>query len=155
MLFRSQLKTHLAECGIKFSIVKHFTGAPVQGVIKKNSDGTLNLIMTTRQKYADIFWFTFFHEIGHIINGDFEDKLIDYDFAEGESEDRVNEFAANTLINPEEYESYVIKNDYSLSSIRQFCSKQDIPTYVLVGRLHKEKYIEYSQYSKEKIRYEW
>ena len=77
---QTQLKKYLAECGIKFSIVKHFKGAPVQGVIKKNDDGTLSLLMTTRRKYADIFWFTLFHEIGHIINGDIEDKLIDYDF---------------------------------------------------------------------------
>ena len=28
--------------------------------------------MTTRRKFADEFWFTLFHEIGHILNGDFE-----------------------------------------------------------------------------------
>ncbi len=151
---QAQLKTHLSECGIKFSIVKYFTGAPVQGVIKKNDDGTLNLIMTIRQKYADIFWFTFFHEIGHIINGDFEDKLIDYEFAKGEKEDRANEFAANTLINPVEYERYVNKGVFSLHSIRQFCNAQDVPTYILIGRLQKENHIKYNQYSNEKIRYE-
>ena len=94
---QSRLKTYLAECGIKFSIVKNFRGAPVQGVIKKNDDSTLNLLMTTRRKFADMFWFTFFHEIGHIINGDIEDKLVDYDFAKGEAEDKADEFTANTL----------------------------------------------------------
>lgn len=102
-----RLKSCLAECGIKFSIVKHFRGAPVQGVIKKSNDGTLSLLMTTRRKFADIFWFTLFHEIGHIINGDIEDKLIDYDFAKSEAEDKADEFAANTLIDAAEYESFV------------------------------------------------
>ncbi len=149
-----RLKDYLAECGIKFSIVKHFRGAPVQGVIKKNDDGTLNLLMTTRRKFADIFWFTFFHEIGHIINGDIEDKLIDYEFAKGEIEDRADKFAANTLIDPTEYDNFVRKEDFSLPSIRKFCATQGIPTYILIGRLQRDKHLKYHQYSTEKIKYE-
>lgn len=151
---QSRLKSYLAECGIRFSIVKHFTGAPVQGFIKKNDDETLNLLMTIRQKFADIFWFTFFHEVGHIINGDIEYKLIDYDFAQGEAEDRANGFAASTLIDADEYEDFINKGDFSLSSIKEFCKKQNIPTFILIGRLQKEGFISYSQYAGEKVKYE-
>ena len=59
-IIQLKLKEVFAECGIKFAIVKHFTGAPVQGVIKRNHDATLTLIMTVRRKFADVFWFTFF-----------------------------------------------------------------------------------------------
>lgn len=151
---QSQLKTYLAECGIRFSIVRNFRGAPVQGIIKKNDDGTLNLLLTTRQKFADIFWFTFFHEIGHIINRDIEDRLIDYDSAKGEAEDRADKFAANTLIDADEYVDFVNKGDFSIVSIKQFCTNQDIPAYILIGRLQKEKHIRYTQFSSEKVRYE-
>jgi HTH-type transcriptional regulator/antitoxin HigA len=151
---QTRLKTYLAECGIKFSIVKHFRGAPVQGVIKKNDDGTLSLLMTIRRKFADIFWFTIFHEIGHIINGDIEDKLIDYDFIEGESEDRADEFAANTLIDAEKYDNFVEKGCFSLLCIKRFCAEQDIPPYILIGRLQRDKHLKYYQYSAEKVRYE-
>lgn len=151
---QSRLKTYLAECGIKFSIVKHFRGAPVQGVIKKNNDGTLSLLMTIRRKFADIFWFTLFHEIGHIVNGDIEDKLIDYDFTENEAEDRADEFAANTLIDAEEYNNFMEKGDFSLPCIKRFCAKQNIPPYILIGRLQRDKYLKYHQYSAEKVRYE-
>ncbi|MGI6650127.1 MAG: HigA family addiction module antidote protein [Syntrophomonadaceae bacterium] len=153
-VIQPRLKEYLSECGIKFSIVKHFRGAPVQGVIKKNDDGTLNLLMTTRRKFADIFWFTFFHEIGHIINGDIEDKLIDYDFAKGELEDRADKFAANTLIDTAEYNSFVRKRDFSLPSIKKICADQGIPTYILIGRLQRDKHLKYHQYSTEKVRYE-
>lgn len=152
---QTQLKTDLAECGIKFSIVKHFRGAPVQGVIKKNDDGTLGLIMTIRGKYADVFWFTFFHEIGHIINGDIEDKLIDYDFTKNDAEDKADEFAANILIEAEEYDAFVKKGDYSLSAIKLFSIEQKIPPFILIGRLQRDKHLRYDLYSTEKIRYEW
>lgn len=149
-----RLKSYLAECGIKFSIVKHFRGAPVQGVIKKNNDGTLSLLMTTRRKFADIFWFTLFHEIGHIINGDIKDKLIDYDFAKSEAEDKADEFATNTLIDADEYESFVEKGDFSLLSIKRFCAEQNIPPYILIGRLQRDKHLKYNQYSAAKVKYE-
>ncbi|MDW7682105.1 MAG: HigA family addiction module antitoxin, partial [bacterium] len=128
-----KLKKYFAECGIKFAIVKHFTGAPVQGVIKKNRDGTLNLIMTLRRKFADVYWFTLFHEIGHILNGDIEDRLIDYEDTRNEIEDRANEFAANMLIDSEQYDLFVESGDFSWLSIQRFCFEQDIPAYILIG----------------------
>ena len=151
---QTQLKTYLAECGIKFSIVKHFRGAPVQGVIKKNDDGTLSLLMTIRRKFADVFWFTFFHEIGHIINGDIKDKLIDYEFTKGEVEYKADEFAANTLINVKEYDNFVEKGNFSLPCIKRFCAEQNIPPYILIGRLQRDDRLKYYQYSSEKVRYE-
>ncbi len=150
----SRLKEYFVECGIRFAIVKHFTGAPVQGVIKKNNDGTLNLIMTLRRKFADVFWFTLFHEIGHILNGDIEDQLIDYEDTKSEIEDQADEFAANILIAEEMYNLFVEAGDYSLLRIRQFCSEQNIPAYILIGRLQRNKHLEYHQYVQEKIKYE-
>lgn len=151
---RLELKRIFAECGIKFAIVRHFTGAPVQGVIKRNHDGTLSLIMTIRRKFADVFWFTLFHEIGHILNGDIDDRLIDYEFTRNEAEDRADRFAANTLIDPDQYHIFVKTNDFSLPKIRQFCAEQSIPTFMLIGRLQRDDHLKYYQYSDEKIGYE-
>jgi HTH-type transcriptional regulator/antitoxin HigA len=149
-----RLKEYLAECGIKFAIAKHFTGAPVQGVIKKGNDGTLSLIMTFRRKYADVFWFTFFHEIGHIINGDIKDRLIDYEGTENEIETQADRFAADFLIDPIKYKELVDTRDFSLPTIRNLCEEMQVPPYILIGRLQREKHIEYHCYSDEKIRYE-
>ncbi len=150
----SRLKEYFAECGINFAIVKHFTGAPVQGVITKNDDGTLNLIMTLRRKFADVFWFTLFHEIGHIINRDIEDRLIDYEDTKNEIEDLADEFASNTLIASEMYNLFVEAGDFSLERIYQFCSEQCIPPYILIGRLQRDRHLEYHRYVEEKIKYE-
>ena len=48
---QKKLTTIFSECGIAFRIVPNFTGAPVQGFIKKTEDGTLILCMTLRQVY--------------------------------------------------------------------------------------------------------
>ncbi len=150
----SGLRKHFADCGIRFSIVKHFAGAPVQGVITKNSDGTLSLIMTLRRKAADIFWFTLFHEIGHIIYDDIDDKLIDYENIRNEREDQIDEFAASVLIDREQYNLFLQEGDFSLSSIKRFCSRQEIPSYILIGRLQRDKHLKYGDYTTEKTKYD-
>ena len=61
-----ELKRIFAGCGITFQVVKNFAGAPVQGFIKK-IDNKIILSMTIRRSFADEFWFTLFHEIGHFI----------------------------------------------------------------------------------------
>lgn len=151
----NKLKKYLGECGIKFAIVKHFKGAPVQGVIKKNNDDTLSLTMTNRRKFADIFWFTFFHEIGHILNGNIKDRLIDYEIDNNDIESSADSFASNTLIDPVEYERFVSKADYSATSIQSFSQKHNIPPFTLIGRLQKDRYISYSYLAEEKVKYEF
>ena len=149
------LKQSLADCGIKFSIIRHFRGAPVQGMLKKNHDGTITLNMTVRQKFADIFWFTFFHEIGHILHGDVDNNmLIDWDALSSHKEHRADQFAENTLIVQDQYQSFTEKDDFTLQSIEDFCKKNIIPSYILIGRLQRDKYLKYSQYNKLKKKYD-
>ena len=68
--FQNHLKTVLGEYGIDFSVVKNFRGAPVQGYIFRRSDGVYQMVLTIRGAFADNFWFSLFHELGHIVNGD-------------------------------------------------------------------------------------
>jgi HTH-type transcriptional regulator/antitoxin HigA len=149
----AELQESLLECGVVFSVVESFRGAPVQGVIKKNNDGTINLTMTNRYKFADIFWFTFFHEIGHIINGDVDDRLIDYENVETEKETKANEFSAEILIPSKFYEAFIQKRDFSSSSIERAARELEIPTFILIGRLQRDRYLQHYEYSDQKIRY--
>lgn len=151
----SSLQDVFAECGIKFAIVPHFKGAPVQGVIKHDVDGSISLIMTIRQKFADIFWFTLMHEIGHIVNGDIKKRLIDYRNHTGPIEDKANEFARNALLDENMYNEFIQKEDFSLSSIKHLAKKNNVLHCIVIGRLQKEEEIEYTQYSAEKTRYKW
>ncbi len=149
-----QLKQGLAECGIKFSIIRHFRGAPVQGMLKKNHDGTINLNMTVRQKFADIFWFTFFHEIGHILHGDIDNMVIDWDALSSHKEQRADKFAENTLVDLGQYRCFTDKEDFALQSIEEFCEKNKTPSYILIGRLQRDGYLKYTQHTNLKKRYD-
>ena len=150
----NNLKEVFNNCGITFELVKHFTGAPVQGFIKKKENRMI-LCMTIRQSYADIFCFTLFHEIGHILNSDIEYNKIDYYVENEERENDADEFAKNILINKDDYNIYINKADFSKESIIEFSKVQKVRPYIVVGRLQKDKKIEYSQYSDLKVRYKY
>jgi len=86
---------------------------------------------------------------------------IKFDYEEttnSEEEKRADEFAANMLIDPNRYGDFLNSNlnskDFSLKRINDFCSEIGVPNFILIGRLQKEGYLNYSHYSGEKVRYE-
>lgn len=154
-IMQKELQRVFAECGIKFCIVQHFTGAPVQGFIEENKNGEILLCMTIRQAFADIFWFTLFHEIAHILNGDIKRRFIDFTFVHNDEERAADDFARNQLLNSAEYQNFLERQNFSLSSIKTFANREKVQPFIVIGRLQKEKRISYSLYSKEKVRYVW
>lgn len=146
-----KLKEIFKKCGVIFELVKNFQGAPIQGFIK-NKDDKIILCMTIRQSYADIFWFTLFHEIGHILNNDIK---IDYYIENTETENTADNFAKEILINPNKYKEFIDKKDFSIESIKKFSKENKIKEFILIGRLQKDKWLPYNRYNDLKIRYKW
>lgn len=149
----------LAKHGIDFSVMRNFKGAPVHGYICKKEDGTYQMVLTIRGSYADIFWFSLFHELGHIVNGDICKPGYFVDAEESQDqhiEDAADAFAGNALLHPEDYRSFIERTtSFTLSEISGFAKTQNVPPYVVIGRLQKEEYIPWSRFAKYKPRYKW
>lgn len=152
--FITKLQEYFSSCGIAFVIAPSFKGAPVQGYIRTAQDGKTTICMTFRQKRADIFWFTLFHEIAHFINGDSKQKFIDFESTENSRETKADIFAQNTLIDKSAYQAFIKTNNFSLNSINSFSKKQNILPTILIGRLQKEKFLNWSDYSEQIKKYE-
>lgn len=149
-----ELKRIFADCGIIFQVVKNFTGAPVQGFIKKN-DNKIMISMTIRRSFADEFWFTLFHEIGHLLNGDIiNTQFIDYADSKSDMEDKADEFARKTLINEEDYNAFMSNSNLTEEEIIKFAKEQGVKPFIVVGRIQKEKN-DYKIFYNLKIRYKW
>ena len=153
--FQIDLERLFAECGIAFCVIRNFTGAPVKGFIKQTEDGRIILCVTIRGAYADIFWFSLFHEIGHILNGDINQKFIDFMSVDNEIERKADEYASNTLIDLTDYKEFIKKGDFSIEAIILFAKTQNIPPYMVIGRLQKEEYLSYSELNNYKLKYKW
>ena len=151
-----ELQKIFAECGIAFQVVKNFRGAPVQGFIKEFADGRLILCMTIRGKRADRFWFTLFHEIAHILNGDNKNRFVDFDSVQGKNEQLADQYARDTLISPEQYREFILSRDCtSWENIKTFAEANDVQPFIVLGRLQNDEILDWTDYPERIVRYEW
>lgn len=150
------LREILAKCGIAFQVVKHFRGAPVQGFIKKIDTGEVILCLTIRGGREDSFWFTLFHEIGHLLNGDVSTRFVDFDSVSGKNEDAANRFASNFLINPDDYRQF-LRDHITIhwQDIVKFAAQQNILPSIVLGRLQKDGILDWSDFAGHVVHYKW
>lgn len=93
--FLEQIKSLSLECGVKVIYTPSIPKAPISGATRWINDNPL-IQLSGRYKSYDSFWFTFFHEVGHILlHGKREVFLenIDYSDKDLEKEEEADNFA--------------------------------------------------------------
>lgn len=140
-IYSIQVRELLANAGVCLVYTKHIPGAGVSGAVRWVGDNPL-VQLSLLGKYADIFWFNLFHEIGHILLHSKKDKFIEFDKRElstqQEKELEADEFSGNTLIPPKRYQEFVIFGDYSANAVLSFAKKIEIDPGIVEGRLCHE-----------------
>ena len=109
--------------------------------------------LNLRGKSNDRFWFTFFHEAGHILNDSKKETYIDVEYGEDPREENANQFAANVLIPPGHYSRAAPTE--KLQGSLAFARSIGIAPGIVVGRLQREGIVPYSHLNRLKIRLEW
>jgi len=139
----------LASCGVAFVLLPHFKNTGAQGATFwiDNREKAV-LMMTLRGKASDRFWFSFFHEIGHILLHNKREMFLEgengYDTPElQQQEDEANSFSKDFLISPKEWKAFTETSIFTKSSVREFAESLNIKTSIVVGRLMFEEYIGY------------
>ena len=115
--------------------------------------------MSIRNKWADIFWFTFFHEACHLLRHRTQRRIMieglgaDPDIEEIEAE--ADCFARDFLIPPRNWMDFCAVSHFTPGSVEEFAQSIGIAPFIVVGRLQKEHRIGYNQLTTLKPRYEW
>lgn len=154
--FYSNLVSILADCGVAFVLLPYLEKTYAHGAVKWLSKDKVMMQLSLRYKYSDVFWFTFFHELGHILLHGKRDEYIEYDNGEkNEKENEADEFAANTLIPEKYYVEFVQKGEFNKSSIIQFAKKLEISPGIVVGRLYHDGILNYYIHSDLRKQYNY
>lgn len=153
---RDVLKNVFSRYGIVFSVMQDFKGAPAQGYISPRNDGSYQMVVTVKNEYADSFWFSIFHELGHIVNGDIGRKsnYID-DGLDIDKEKLADKFAYNKLISELDYQIFINEKSFGIESIKRFAHLQNVIPYIVIDRLQRENILDYNLFSDYRSRYEW
>lgn len=120
--------------GVIFIILPNISGSKTNGATKKVGDKIM-LMVNDRRLHADSFWFTLFHEIGHIMNGDYG---ISFEKESGKQEEAADRYAEDCLIPPDQYQDFLRGNLFTLHTIKTFAGQIGRDPGIVLGRLQKD-----------------
>jgi HTH-type transcriptional regulator/antitoxin HigA len=136
-----------ARVGVAVVFVPALPKTSVSGATRWLAPDKAMVVLSDRFKKDDQFWFTFFHELAHILlHGkrltfmDDSEKLSSSKKHDDPSEDEANEMAANILIPPAFAAAYrkLCERPMPFSRIEAFAAKVGVPPGVIVGRLQHD-----------------
>ena len=105
--FVPEMRRLCAKAGVALALVPEIRGAPWSGAAEWLTPSKAMLLVNLRGKSEDRFWFSFFHEAGHILHDSKKETFIDdgKSYRDRPEERRADAFAAEILIpaslNPE------------------------------------------------------
>ena len=155
------LREMLASCGVAFVMLPHFKKTKVNGATFWTDDkNKAVIVMSLKGSYSDMFWFSLFHEIAHILLHDKREMFLEdgYNTAKFQKqEDEANAFARDFLIPEDAFESFVNAGLFTQESVELFASKVGVKPSIVVGRLMHEKVVGFNDYRLNHLRdkYKW
>jgi HTH-type transcriptional regulator/antitoxin HigA len=154
--FIPEIEAVCADAGVAFVLVPALPYTGISGCAYWLADKKAFIALTLRYKTDDQFWFTFFHEVAHLLlhrkkhnfildnaAETLTDQVVDPQMQRFEEE--ANRFAADTLIPPEELSQFIQRGVFTNESIYEFSEKIDIGPGIVVGRLQREGLLRYHQ----------
>ena len=114
-------------------------------------------MLSLRGKDADKFWFSLFHEIGHIMLHEKNDAYIQFNTLNQNDPKEVeaDRFASEVLIPKVDYESFILQQDFSAESVQAFARRIAVMNGIIVGRLQHDGHIPFQNLNGLKTKYVW
>ncbi len=140
------VQTLCATAGVAVVWVPELPNSGISGCARWLSNRKALIGLTLRYKTDDQMWFSFFHELGHLLlhrrmrsfvldnaAQDLFDRIVDPEMEQYEAE--ANQFAADTLIPPSALSDFVRRRRFSSDDIHDFSHAVGISPGIVVGRL--------------------
>lgn len=144
--FFKQLQQVCLEAGVKVVHTPCINKAPINGSTRWINDTPL-IQLTGRYKRNDSFWFTFFHEAGHILLHGKKDiflENIDYSEKDKQKEKEADNFAIKWTLSKEEQEEILQRFRITEEEVIEFAEKFNTHPAIIIGRLQHEGFISYA-----------
>lgn len=155
-VYLPKLTKLFADCGVAVVVVRAPKGCPINGAVRWLSPNKALIQLSFRYLSDDIFWFTFFHECGHIALHGKKVLFLEEKGMTEEHEHEANEFSRNRLVHPNKWTEFVsLALTYTEPVIKQFAQSVGIAPGIVVGRLQHEKKLLPSKMNHLKVRYQW
>jgi HTH-type transcriptional regulator / antitoxin HigA len=159
-IFQPAMVQLCAESGVALVFVPQLPKTRTCGATHWLNSKKALIQLSLRYKTNDHFWFSFFHEAGHILLHGKRDIFLEgqniQDKSKQNKETEADDFAADLLIPSNELKQFIeSRKQFSKEDIKQFASLIGIAPGIVVGRLQKKEILPQSHCNDLKQRFEW
>lgn len=155
-LFEPAMKELCRNAGVALTFVPELPKTRLSGVTRWLRPDKALITMSLRHRSDDHFWFTFFHEAGHILLHGKKDVYIDEaDMPINRAEEEANRFASEFLMTRSTYASLIAKRHIYRQDIIDLANQLGIAPGIVVGRLQHDNIIEYKSHNTLKRRFKF
>lgn len=143
-----------AKCGVSIAIVRTPTGCRASGATKFITDERALMLLSFRYLSDDQFWFTFYHEAGHLLLHGSEKVILEGVYEDSKLEQEANLFAGEILI-PHQLQNQLQKLRGNKRDIIRFAIEANVSPGIVVGQMQHHGYIDKKYLNSFKRRYSW
>ena len=144
-----------AQSGVALVLVPQLKKLPVSGATQWVSTSCALIQLSFRYKTDDHFWFTLFHEAGHILLHGKRLVFLEGDSHDGDEEHEANKFAADMLIPATAYRKLRVAKRFSKPNLEHFAQQIGIAPGIVVGRLQHDGALPHTHCNDLKESYDW
>lgn len=149
------LQKRCSDCGVAVVIVRAPSKCRASGAVRALPRDRKLILLSFRHLSDDHFWFTFFHEAGHLLlHGDRPLFIDGEDDVSSAEEQEANQFAEETLVPPERREE-MLALPIKARAIIRFARAIGVSPGIVVGQLQFYKRIRPNQLNVLRTRYAW
>lgn len=155
--FLPRLQRLCAEAGVAVVIVKAPPGCRASGATFFATPTKAVLLLSFRYLSDDQFWFSFFHEAGHLVLHYDKELLILETTTDGPKspmEEEANQFAATRLI-PQPLQQQMPEAAKTMLGIVRLARAAGISKGIVVGQMQHRGLVKREHFNKLKTRYTW
>jgi len=153
--FVPELQRACAEVGVAVAIVRSPSGCRASGATRFVAADRALLLLSFRYLSDDQFWFSFFHEAGHLLLHSHQDVFIEgIEVPDSAAENEADDFATRTLI-PPQHMPELLRLRQNKFALARFARRMGISPGIVVGQLQHHGKIKHNHFTGLKKRYQW
>ena len=154
--FIPKMQAAAARCGVAVVVLQAPSRCRASGAVRWLSDDKALLLLSARHLSDEHFWFSFFHECGHLLLHRETRVFLDEESSDVDNdvEDEANQFATETLIPPNYLEALTRVRLETLAVIR-LAGEIGVAPGIVVGQLQRMNRLPKSHLNRLKRGYAW
>jgi plasmid maintenance system antidote protein VapI len=153
--FVPELQAKCAECGVAVAVVRAPAGCRASGATQFLSEDRALLLLSSRFLSDDQFWFTFFHEAGHLILHAHRRLILEGLNSTADVEEEQADAFAEAMIVPATAQTALLRLRANADQVIRFARSIGVSPGVVVGQLQHRDILKPNQLNGLKRRFVW